>query len=211
MQRYALAPIGSTQEQVLVAIPRRGRDWTIAQRNRGSHRLLVPVDASLQAKDALRYIVEHLGDHVAHVHLVNVQREIMSGNVTPLVTASTITEMRRAAGEGILSIAAEALASSGISVTSEVAFGAAAETICRVAQERGCTGIVIARNGFELHDLIGGSVAAKVLRLAGVPVTIVNARTAVTVAHGEPRHARAAAGDMATLARPAHDVEPAGA
>ena len=208
MQRYALAPMGPTPDQVLIAIPRHAKDWTIAQRNRGLHQLLVPVDASLRAVDALRYIVEHLGDHVAGVHLVNVQRTVMSGDVTPLVSVSTITGVRQAAGERVLALARDVLADSAIPVTSEVAFGVPAETICRVAQERGCTGIVIARDGFELHDLIGGSVAAKVLRLAGVPVTIVNARTSAAPAHGEPKRSRAAAGDTAMPARPVHTVEP---
>ena len=186
MQRYALAPMGPTPDQVLVAIPRRAANWTIAQRNRGSHRLLVPVDVSLRATDALRYIVEYVGDHVAHVHLVNVQRPVMAGDVTLLVSASTITGLRQAAGERTLVLARGALADAAIPVTSEVAFGAAAETICRVARKRGCTGIVIARDGFELQDLIGSSVAAKVLRLACVPVTIVHVRAAVPVAREGP-------------------------
>ena len=209
MQRYALAPLGSTPEQVLIAIPRHATDWTIAQRNRGLHRLVLPVDASLRAFDALRYIVEHLRDHVAGVHLVNVQRTVMSGDVTPLVSVGTITGVRQAAGERVLARARGVLADSAIPVTSEVAFGAPAETICRVAQERGCTGIVVARNGFELHDLIGGSVAAKILRLAAVPVTIVNARTAAAAAHGEPQRLRALAGDSPMPARPVHVVETA--
>ena len=65
-----------------------------------------------------------------------------------------------------------------------VAFGEPARTICRIAEARGCTGIVVARDGFELHDLIRGSVAARILRLATVPVTIVNSRAAAAGGHG---------------------------
>jgi nucleotide-binding universal stress UspA family protein len=178
MQRFALAPSRPTREQVLVAVPERAAHWTIASRNRGLHRLLVPIDASLRGVDALAYVVEHLADHVAGIHLVNVQQPIMTGNVTPLVTADTIARTRRLAGERVLALARDAYEDAGIPIVTEVAFGDPAKTICRVAEARGCTGIVVGRDGFELHDLIRGSVAARILRLASVPVTIVNSRTA---------------------------------
>jgi nucleotide-binding universal stress UspA family protein len=203
MTRHALAPIGPTREQVLVAIPRRATDWTLAQANRGMHRLLVPVDARLRAVDALRYIVEHAHDHVSGVHVVNVQRPVMSGDVGVLATARMATDSRLAAGQRILALAREALSDSMIPMTGEVAFGAPAETICRIAEERGCTGIVIARDGFELHDLIGGSVAARVLRLASVPVTIVNPRAAALVARGELKRSWSSGDRAAMTARPA--------
>ena len=181
MQRHALAPSRRTREQVLVAIPDRAADWTIAARNQGSHRLLVPIDGSLQGIEALRYIGEHFAGHVAGVHLLNVQKPVMSGNVTPLVTAQMIATLRRAAGERVLALASEAFTPSDVPVTREVAFGDAAEAICAIAERTGCTGIVIGRDGFELHQLIRGSVAARVLRMASVPVTIVNSRTAATL------------------------------
>lgn len=187
MQRHALAPLGPTREQILIAIPHRATSWSIAQRNRGQHRLLLPVDASLHALNAVRYIVAELAYHVAGVHIVNVQSGIMSGDITPLVSVKTITALREATGQRILAVAREAFAGSAIPVTSEVSFGAPAETICRLARERNCTGIVIGRDGCELYDLIRGSVAAKVLRLATVPVTIVNAPTAARVAHRTPK------------------------
>jgi nucleotide-binding universal stress UspA family protein len=201
MPRHALARIGPTREQVLVAIPRRATDWTIAQANRGMHRLLVPVDARLRAVDALRYIVEHLDDHVSGIHVVNVQRPVMSGDVGVLATAQMVTESRQAAGQRILALAREALSDSMIPVTGEVAFGAPAETICRISEARGCTGIVIARDGFELHDLIRGSVAARVLRLASVPVTIVNPRAAAVVARGEMKRSWSSGERAAMTAR----------
>ena len=207
MQRYALAPSGPTREQVLVAIPRRATDWTIAARNCGQHRLLVPIDASLRALDALRYVVQEIGHHVAGVHVVNVQSPIMTGDITPLVSVEMITAVREAHGQRILEVAREAFSGSGIPVTGEVAFGAPAETICRLAKERGCTGIVIGRDGFELHDLIGRSVAAKVLRLATVPVTIVNARTAASVMHGPTKRSRGERDVASARARLLHRVE----
>jgi nucleotide-binding universal stress UspA family protein len=207
MQRFALAPAGPTRERVLVAIPRRAPDWTIARCNRGMHRLLVPIDESLQGVGALRYIVDQLGDHVEDVHLVNVQRPVMSGDVTALVAASTIVALRRAAGERVLALARESLADSAIPTSVEVAFGAPAKTICGIAQARGCTGIVIGKDGLELHDLIGRSVAARILRLATVPVTIVSAATAAAIADGGKPRPRRSIGAQAS-ARPDR-VDPA--
>lgn len=176
MRRYALAPTAPTPEQILVTIPGLARNWTIGRRNRGIHRLLLPVDASLRALDALRYITEDVGHLVAHVHLVNIQTSAMPRGRTACAAADLIAVLREAAGQRIIAVARDAFSESGIPVTGEVAFGAPAETICHVAEKHGCTGIVIGRSDCELHSLIRGSIAADVLRLATVPVTIVSTR-----------------------------------
>ena len=194
MQRYALAPRGPTPERILVAIPNGAPHWTIAPRNRGLHRLLVPIDSSLRALDALRYIVE-LGYHVAGVRFVNVQSREMTGEVAPPVSVAKVDALREAAGQRLIALAREAFEGNGISTTGEVAFGAPAETICRIADEGRFTGIVIGRNGFQLHDLIRGSVAAKVLRLATVPVTIINSPTAAALIGQRDELSRAGRGD----------------
>ena len=178
MRRYALAPAGPTEEQVLVAVPHRAAEWTIAAKNRGMHRMLVPIDG-IESLAALRYILGEPVDHLAAIHLVNVQRPLMVGDVTPLVDARTVMEVRRTEGERALRKADALLGEGVVPVTREVAFGKPAETLCRIAEERGCTGIVMGvGSGFELADLIAGSLASRVLRQASVPVTIVNRRTA---------------------------------
>jgi nucleotide-binding universal stress UspA family protein len=183
MQRHALAPVGPTREQVLVAVPRRATGWTLAATNRGLHRLLVPIGACLRGLDALRYIEAHFAPHVGRVHLLNVQKPIMSGDVTSLVSASVVASLRKVAGQRALAKARDAFEASGIPTTSEVAFGDVADVICRVAEVRGCSGIVLAKHGLELQQLIRGSVAARVLLMSTVPVTVVNAR-------GVAEHAR---------------------
>ena len=186
MQRCALAPRRPTRESVLVAVPRLATDWSIARSNRGWHRLLVPVDDSLRATDALRYVADHVADHVAGVHLLNVQRPVMSGDVSRLVDVKTVVALRQRSGHRVLSLVHDAFAKTSLPITQEVAFGSPAEVICRVARKRGCTGIVLGWDGLRLRELVTGSVAAQVLKLAGVPVTIVSARAAVA-------HARTAA------------------
>ena len=180
MLRNALTVPISTLARDVIAIPQCAAGRPSEQRNRGSHRILVPVHVSLEASYTLRYIVEHWAPHAASIHLLNVQSPLMTGDVTSLVDGRVVTELRRVAGEQILDGAIRTLVERGIPVTHEVAFGPRAETICRVAEERHCTGIVMAvRTGFGIMDVIGGSVAAQVLRLAGVPVTTINERMVV--------------------------------
>jgi nucleotide-binding universal stress UspA family protein len=96
-------------------------------------------------------------------------------------------------------MARDAFEANGLPTTVEVAFGDVADTICRVAEERGCSGIVIVKDGFELHQLIRGSVAARVLRKASVPVTVVNARTTAEVAAKSRRDKRRAVTESVAL------------
>jgi nucleotide-binding universal stress UspA family protein len=104
-----------------------------------------------------------------------------------VATGDLIAVLREAAGHRIIAVAREAFSDSDIPVTGEVVFGTPAETICQIAQERDCTGIVIGRSGFEPRDLLRGSVSANVLRLATVPVTIVSARVSTAVKHEEKK------------------------
>ena len=155
MQRYALAPLAPTPEQILVTIPSMAHNWTIARRNRGAHRLLLPVDASLRALDALRYITEDVGHLVAGVHLVNVQSPVMTRDRTAVATADVVAVLREAAGQRIIALAREAFSDSGIPVTDEVAFGAPAETICHTAEKHRCTGIKSCFRLLRRFDWVG--------------------------------------------------------
>ena len=177
MRRFAPAPRGGKEEQVLVAVPRGATAWTLARRSRGLHRLLVPAEASAETDGALRYIAARLADRVASVHLVNVQRPLITGDVDPRVTAGKALQFRQAVGERILAEARRRVEPGTLRMTAEVAFGSPAEAICAIAQPQRFSGIIIGRNGFALSDLIGRSVIAKIIQLARVPVTIVNART----------------------------------
>ena len=178
MRLFAQAPRGRRDEQVLVAVPRGAAAWTHAIRGRGLHRLLVPVATSVESGNALRYISERLADRVASVHLVNVQRPLATTDACPRISDRAAAESRQALGENLLAGVRRNVDSSVLRMTAEVAFGSPAETICALAQPQRFSGIVIGRNDFALHDLIGRSVIAKILQLARVPVTIVNARTA---------------------------------
>jgi nucleotide-binding universal stress UspA family protein len=176
MRLFAQAPGKGWEEQVLVAVPRGAVAWTQAIHNRVLHRLLVPVKTLVECENALRYISGRLADRVASVHLVNVQRPLATLG-TPFVAASAALESRQAVAEQLLGSVRRNVEPGALRMTVEVAFGSPAETICAIAQPQRFSGIVIGRNGFALADLIGRSVIAKIIQLARVPVTIVNART----------------------------------
>ena len=114
---------------------------------------------------------------------MNVQNPLSTAKRRPAATGDLIALLREAAGHRIISIAREELSDSDMPVTCEVVFGTPAETICQIAQERDCTGIVIGRSGFEPRDLLRDSLSADVLRLATVPVTIASAQVSTAVKH----------------------------
>jgi nucleotide-binding universal stress UspA family protein len=139
------------------------------------HRVLIPVDGSDSALRAAAHLVG-LVYHRAppEVHVLNVQPPIMSGDVGPTVTAEMVTRTRLAAGEEVLRRARGLLDRTGVPYVASVLLGAPAETIVGYAENRGIDGIVMGTRGMSaLKNFLLGSVAAKVVGLAEVPVTLV--------------------------------------
>ena len=197
MRMFAQAPRGRGEEQVLVAVPRGAAAWTRAIRARETHRLLVPVGPSSECENALCYIRARLADRVASVHLVNVQPPFAGGDARPGASTHALAMSRKALGEHVLASVRRSIGTGELRMTTEVAFGSPAEAICALAQPQRFSGIVIGRYDFALDDLIGRSIIAKILQLARVQVTIVNARTAKTraLARNAPAASFSPAGD----------------
>ena len=159
--------------------------------------LLVPTDFSEPAGHALRYAVEEAGLHQARVTLLHVlppdsrtdvhyvtgaPPETALGGFDPSVGRSRFLSqpevVRRDPGEEVLTRLRD-LAASAFKGSSEavVETGHPADTIVRVAQERGADLIVMATNGRTgLQHAVLGSVAEKVVRLAPCPVLTVKHR-----------------------------------
>ncbi len=139
------------------------------------HRVLIPVDGSDGALRAAAHLIG-LVHHRAppEVHLLNVQQPVMSGDVGPTVTAEMVKRSRLAAGEEILQRARGLLDRTGVPYVASVIFGVPAETIVRYVEDHGIDGIVMGTRGMSaLKNFLLGSVAAKVVGLAEVPVTLV--------------------------------------
>ena len=125
-------------------------------------KLLVLFDGSQGALRALRHAVSvamYVGDIA--IHVVTTPERPAGLAVPPAGLAS---------GEGRpvlpLACAEQLIREAGVHYTREVVTGDAAEAIARLADEIRCDGIVIANQG-------AGTMAARVVDLARVPVTLV--------------------------------------
>lgn len=137
-------------------------------------KILVPTDGSGSEDAALSHVVDLARAAPAVVHLLNVQRHVMAGDVTPFTTAREVLEARRRAGEKALARASRALAAARIAHTSGIALGAPATEIVRAAAAHACARIVMATlNTGLLRLLLRRSVAQRVVASAPVPVTLV--------------------------------------
>ena len=139
------------------------------------HKILVAVDGSANSARAVSYAIRLAETGAAlELHLLNVQPEIISGDVRMFVSREIIENYQRDEGERALESAKQLLEGAGIPYNAHVAVGHAAETIARHAAELNCDAIVMGTRGLgSIASMVLGSVATKVLHLVGMPVTLV--------------------------------------
>ena len=137
--------------------------------------ILLPVDGSESAERAARHLVYLIRTYTPlTVRVLNVQPEIKSGDISPMVTSETVEQVHREqgvrCGESVRAILDEA----GIPYTYDVELGPVAETIARCAREQKVDAIIMGTRGMSaISNLLMGSIATRVLHLADVPVTLV--------------------------------------
>lgn len=139
-------------------------------------RLLVAVDGSENALRAVRQVIALSAElrDLPEVLLVNVQPAVVSGAVRTFVNADQIDAWYRSEGEKALAAARDLLAAAGIGHEHHIVVGDPAETLARMAGERGCDTIVIGTRGMgAVANLVMGSVATRVMHVAEVPVLLV--------------------------------------
>lgn len=135
--------------------------------------ILVPVDGSKAAENAVRHVIRLSTNGMAiKVHLLNVQGEWAparseyekrEGAALQVLAANNATRSARAL-----------LAAAGVDFESHLRIGEVTEEILKLAREMRCHDIVMGtRNLGTLAGLILGSVASTVLRRAAVPVILV--------------------------------------
>jgi nucleotide-binding universal stress UspA family protein len=154
------------------------RDWSAAGEPFASaqpkQKWLVPVDGTPSSLSAVEHVIAHADSARTHVHLVNVQPPIMTGDVSVLASEKLVADLRHAAGAEALRDAKRLLSRHSFQHTCEVVFGGPAEAIVRSAAERGCSKIVMcSRRTSLIAHIAGRSVSGRVIRLAHVPVTVV--------------------------------------
>jgi nucleotide-binding universal stress UspA family protein len=139
-------------------------------------RFLVAVDGSENSLRAVRQVIAFAPElrEAPHILLANVQPVVVSGAVRTFVNADQIDSWYRSEGEKALAGARDLLAAAGLAHEHHIVVGDPAETLARMARERGCDLIVIGSRGMSaVANLIMGSVATRVLHLAEVPVLLV--------------------------------------
>lgn len=139
-------------------------------------RILIAIDGSDNALRAVRQVVSLAPELRAPPQLLvaNVQPVVVSGGVRTFVNADQIDAWYRSEGEKALAGARDLLAAAGLAHEHHIVVGDPAETLARMARERGCDLIVIGTRGMSaIGNLVMGSVATKVLQLADAPVLLV--------------------------------------
>jgi nucleotide-binding universal stress UspA family protein len=138
------------------------------------HRILVPVDGSERCNRAVKHVIslcQELGP--ADVHLINVEPAPV-GWQTHDMARETIQAHAKELGLEATAGARAMLDEAGLKYELHLETGHIAETIARVAKEAGCDSIVMGTHGRSVvGKLVLGSVAADVLHLVDIPVTLV--------------------------------------
>ena len=137
--------------------------------------MLVGVDSFEHSEGAVRHAIDmarRIGG--ARVVLVNVQPPVMSGEVSPLLSAEEVMAQHTETGHRVLAQAKALLTAAQVPFDAEIVIGTAAEGIVECAARRGCDIIIVGASSHgRVHTLVLGSVAAKIARSADMPVTIV--------------------------------------
>lgn len=135
-------------------------------------RILVPMDDSEMAREALEYALENHPDAgITVLHVVG-EPTPMWGKATGLALEDDLEEAAGELGERVFAAARDRAAQFDVEIDTEVRVGNPARAILNEADE--FDAIVIGSHGGSLTDrLLVGDVAAKVFRRSPVPVTVV--------------------------------------
>ena len=138
----------------------------------GIKKLLIPIDGSDNALRALAYATQRL--RVAkylQICLLNVQLPLPA---SLFVTQAMIDQYYDSHSKAALTRARRVLAKHHASAAGFVRIGDPAAAIVKFATQKHCSEIVMGTRGLgSLKSLLLGSVTAKVMHLARVPVTVV--------------------------------------
>lgn len=137
-------------------------------------RILVPLDASPQAKTAVSYAYEQFpGATVTLLHVISPARASYGAQAGLPSFSEEWYEEAEAAAEELFAEARES-APEGVTVETTTEVGQPARSIVEYADEHDIEQIVIGSHGRSgISRILLGSVAESVVRRASVPVTVV--------------------------------------
>ncbi|KNH26928.1 hypothetical protein ACS77_12235 [Pseudomonas syringae] len=142
------------------------------------HKILVAVDGSEHSERAVRYLIGLIQDGgllggSVEVHLVNVQ-PLLPTRIAQDMAGDELDRYYDEKSAEDLQKAIALLQQEGIAFTIHMLQGDAASKIIAASQSLGCDSIILGShgNGF-LAGIFLGSVAAKVVQLSNIPITLV--------------------------------------
>lgn len=138
-------------------------------------KIVLAVDGSSCSLRATRFLIRLIGRREgAEVHLVNVQPPVRHADLLPARGRQLVKRWNVEGAELETAAAQELLADAGLPCLLHLVTGDPASAIARLAAKLKCDLIVMGTRGTgTVRGLVFGSVATKVVHLAGAPVTLV--------------------------------------
>ena len=138
-------------------------------------KLLVPVNGSQHALDAVRHAAFLYRDHCASdIVLLNVQTPIEMGRASAYHCLETLRKLEEQSGEDALRPASHILDDAGAHYVAQIKIGPVAETIAQAAAANQCDMIVMGTAGrTPMGSFMAARLSNRLIRLSPVPVTLV--------------------------------------
>jgi nucleotide-binding universal stress UspA family protein len=137
------------------------------------YRILVAVDGSEPSLRAAEYAARRAQDTGCDVVLLHVEKSVMAWEVGPVSSEDTVVRLREIEAARVLVDCARPFDASA-RLERHVATGEPAEVILERAAALGAHEIVVGSRGFRpLGQAVLGSVAARIVHEAPVPVVVV--------------------------------------
>lgn len=138
-------------------------------------KILLAIDGSEASLRAVQGLIEHVQWFRGHpeIHLLHVHPPVPVGLALKHISQETLDQHYREDGEATLAPALALLEEAGLSAVSHIHVGHPAEVIVHQARQLGCGLICMGSHGRgAVANAVLGSVAAKVLHLAHLPVML---------------------------------------
>jgi nucleotide-binding universal stress UspA family protein len=138
-------------------------------------KILIPVDGSALSLEAVRHALGLIGQGLrADLVLANVQAPASLYEIVVAHDPNVIQNVSAGAGAHLLEAAQALCRTAGVAFECEVVSGNPVSALCDLAEEYGCSAIVIGAHGKgALASALLGSVSHALANVSPVPVTIV--------------------------------------
>lgn len=138
--------------------------------------LLVLIDGSDKSIRAARHaiLLARSSKEPMEAHLLNIQLPVTFGDIGKFVSEEALNDYYHEEGMKVLKGPRDLFVEAGVPHTVQIRVGPIAESIGRYMDEAACDQVVMGTRGLgAISSLLLGSVAAKVISISKIPVTLV--------------------------------------